>query len=477
VIRLISSLLVLLCACGPSWAPAADDAQHTDVVTQSIRGGTTDLGDPAVVAIAAYAGNGYYENFCTGTLVGNKTVVTAAHCINAYGAGNFYWVLFGSDADAPTKRVQVQSQVRDSRYDGDSYDFGVIQLKDVVIGIAPIELNTTPLTQADVGKSIRHVGFGTTDGRNNSGIKRQVTYDIRGVYSVLIESGATGMQTCGGDSGGPAFMTFPGSNVERLAGVISFGDEDCLEDGYDGRIDVVASWIKTTMNAWEAPTCADDGKCVATGCATADPDCACVADGACTAACARPENDADCPRDCAADGVCSAAACPRQDTDCVRMGGLCSSATQCQGRQCVSDPQHSGTYCSTSCGSGGACPDGMTCSGSVCTLPQLPERAPTDTCNEGDFCTSGTICNGPTNGVTRCVAPCITVTDCGSGGTCEGGRNGVRYCRPPPSVLSFEPPRIPAASTELGQAEGCSTALGLGPAWLALLLMRRRRRA
>src|SRR6185436_12015174 len=112
------------------------------------------------------------------------------------------------------------------------------------------------------------------------------------------ESGATNMQTCGGDSGGPAFMTFPGSNVERVAGVVSFGDESCLQDGYDGRVDVEASWIKSIMNAWEAPTCFDDGKCVATGCMPVDPDCACVADGQCTASCARPENDPDCPHDC-----------------------------------------------------------------------------------------------------------------------------------------------------------------------------------
>lgn len=457
-----------LAACGP--ALLEDD---TASLAQEIRGGTVDTADPAVVALAV-RNQGYYENYCTGTLVGAKTVLTAAHCINAYGAGSFYYVLFGYNADSPSKIVHVASQVRDPKYRGDAYDFGIMQLDEVISGITPIELNTTAMTGSDVGRPIRHAGFGTIDGQSGSGVKRVVTFNVRQVTTNLIESGASGKQTCGGDSGGPAFMTFGGSTVEKLAGVVSFGDEQCLQDGWDGRVDVEAAWMKQTMSPWEVPTCIDDGKCLA-GCAPVDPDCACVADGQCTADCARPSRDPDCPANCDSDSVCSSALCPRPDPDCIIEGSLCSNATQCRGRQCISDPQHPLTYCSLGCQADNDCPQGMACAGSICAMRQLPEVAPGETCTEESFCVAGRICNGPSGGITRCVAPCSVSSDCNLAGgeVCEGGRQSVRFCRVP--GMSFEPPRIERAPEEY-PALGCSSTGGVSLlAAVGLIALARRR--
>lgn len=470
---------ILLAACGPvsQTGPESEGDGTAAALEQAIRGGSTNTGDPAVVALAVRSQSSY-ENFCTGTLIGGKTVLTAAHCINAYGPGSFYYVLFGSNADSPTKRVHVTSQVRNPKYRGDAFDFGIMQLDDVVTDVQPIEINTTAMSRADIGRPIRHAGFGTIDGQSGSGLKRQVTYNVRDVTTNLIESGASGKQTCGGDSGGPAFMTFNGNPVEKLAGVISFGDQDCLVNGYDGRVDVEQGWIKTTMAPWEVPTCLDDGKCVASGCTPVDPDCACVADGQCTADCARPSKDPDCPANCDTDGVCATSVCPRPDADCTAEGSVCSSQNQCRGRLCISDPQHPITYCSQGCsGDNNSCPQGMECQVSVCVLPQLPERQPFDTCTEADFCIAGRICNGPTDGITRCVVPCVTSSDCtGASDVCEGGRTGQRYCRPPASELSFAPPVIPFVPQEY-PANGCTAVGGLPVIAIAALgLFGRRRR-
>ena len=69
-------------ACGPSELtdPAAQPAASQE---DAIIGGTLAMGDPAVVAMAVRSG-GSYESICTGTLIAPKTVLTAAHCINAY---------------------------------------------------------------------------------------------------------------------------------------------------------------------------------------------------------------------------------------------------------------------------------------------------------------------------------------------------------------------------------------------------------
>jgi hypothetical protein len=83
--------------------------------------------------------------------------------------------------------VTVVSQTKNPNYNGNSNDFGVLQLEKAVTAVTPIELNPTPMGSGDIGRSIRHVGFGVTDGAGNGGgLKREVTYDIRNVRSSTI---------------------------------------------------------------------------------------------------------------------------------------------------------------------------------------------------------------------------------------------------------------------------------------------------
>lgn len=470
--------VVSLLSCGPSvWLePAADDA--VGARGEAIVGGTLASGDPAVVVLAVNAGGGQLEEYCSGTLIGPKTVLTAAHCINAYGAGNFYVVGFGSSLGALTKTISVAQQVKNPSYNGNAWDFGILRLSQPATGVTPIPLNETALTSADVGRPIRHVGFGITNASGvGSGVKREVTYNLRQVATYTIESGASGKQTCSGDSGGPAFMVMPGSPQEKLVGVVSYGDQSCVVEGWDGRVDKVATWIRTTMGAWEVPTCALDGACVP-GCTPVDQDCACAADGQCTAECADLLSDPDCPRDCARNSVCAQTDCPTPDPDCVAEGSLCSAAQQCRDRLCVSDSQHPDTYCSKGCAAPADCPATMECASGTCRFPLKPERQLFDRCSPtGDFCV-GAICTGPAGGITRCVASCTVTNDCPAGSVCEAGADSRRYCRP--GDLKFTPTFLPAAnSLSVPAAPGCtSVGAGLPSLWLlalALPALRRRR--
>jgi V8-like Glu-specific endopeptidase len=474
----ISAAAVLVLGCGPQAQDGDDGSDELGKNLSAIVGGSTDNGDPAVVAIAV-GGQGQFSQFCTGTLVGQKTVLTAAHCIYAYGSQYAYYVTFGTQSWAPTSYVKVVGQTKNPNYNGNDHDFGILQLEKAVTNVTPIEMNATPMSSGDVGRPIRHAGYGVIDGAGNGGgLKRQVTYDIRQVRSQTIESGGNGMQTCGGDSGGPGFVTLPGQTKETVAGVVSYGDQDCTQFGVDMRVDAQLPWIQSVMNQWEAPTCAKDGKCLA-GCAPIDQDCACAADNKCTADCTTLSEDPDCPKDCGLTGVCSQQACPVPDPDCAGVGKVCQTAYNCVSRSCVTDAQNRIPYCSQSCTTDADCPTLMSCdtAGRTCLFKQRPEKQLYDECSDADFCVAS-ICTAPIGGnVTRCLRTCVSTADCGNG-TCEGDSSGQRFCRPPVSEVRFDEIRLPRAVTEGTAAKpaGCAAVPGgLMPLAALLLALRRKR--
>ncbi|MFT3710180.1 MAG: trypsin-like serine protease [Archangium sp.] len=470
--HIVFALVACLTACGPVEEPSIVSTARSD----EIIGGTVANGDPAVVSLSVRVG-GSYESLCTGTLIAPKTVITAAHCIYAYGQNLQYYVTIGTSAAAPSSAVQVAQQYKNPSYNQTAWDFGLLRLSSPIVGVTPIPLNETPMTSAHVGRAIRHVGFGlTVAGGQTNGTKREVTYNLRQVRQYTIESGAQGKQTCQGDSGGPAFMIMPGDTQEKLVGVVSYGDQNCSIEGWDGRVDIALSWIRSTMGMWEQPTCATDGACVMNCMPAVDQDCVCKADGACSAECLDSAMDPDCPRDCAANQICATQGCGRPDPDCIDEGLLCDAPVQCRARLCVSDAQNPNTYCTKQCASNNDCPATMECAVGTCRIKQKPVRGFLETCTMSDFCggTSNLICTGPASAqISRCVKSCVSGVDCPSGSTCEAGFDSQRYCRPPD--VRWQNITLPAIPNETGAVpSGCSTGAGIA-VWLALGALVRRR--
>ena len=237
-------------------------------VPPPIVGGSTTHSFIQVGAIVAATNNSGYA-FCSGTLIDDTWVLTAAHCIEGNDAAegmvsqgyDIYFVTATNvwSADYDDWHL-VSNMIAHPYYSGTETDIrndiGLLELNDSLSSITPATLNTS--TPSTSWGDITYVGFGLTgDNEENSmGVRRTVDvpiwsylpYDQQIVYT-HDPTGQTNI--CSGDSGGAAFRSTPEGYL--LAGVNSFGFD--INGGYpqcEGsgaaagatRVDAYLSWIE-----------------------------------------------------------------------------------------------------------------------------------------------------------------------------------------------------------------------------------------
>lgn len=201
-------------------------------------------------------------SFCTATLIGCRTLLTAAHCVCTNPAGVALPAaecLSAGLLDPSTKAVffhhaGVFGVTTIDVHPGlvplggsqlPLHDLAVIHLATPVTGIAPALINQLAAVAGDTQGTI--VGFGRTDASSTGvGIKRSggittSACDIPG-HLCWIFSGSQS-STCNGDSGGPLFIDSAQGPV--LAGVTSFGHNSCAPTNlsYDADVFLDHDWI------------------------------------------------------------------------------------------------------------------------------------------------------------------------------------------------------------------------------------------
>jgi secreted trypsin-like serine protease len=293
----------------------------------------------------------YVSPFCTGTLITDTVVLTAAHCLDDANGGNNFRTMDPSRlaiyvGDEPAVDIidhlyLVTETLIHTSYDRNALrnDIALVRLATPVSEAAPIANLPAAqgFTAADAGLVLNFAGFGQ-DEFGNSGVKLQGDWPITGLGCAEPECPDAGDDAtqisydqidggpCFGDSGGPAFVDRAGTWY--VGGITSYGDSYCAYYGVSTRADAYETWIGDFTGQNPPPDCSADSWC--------NPECA-------------EGDDPDCatPPDCSADGWCNPDCDAADDPDCVLPpddcgDGVCGVGESCDGRDAT-------TECSADC--------------------------------------------------------------------------------------------------------------------------------
>ncbi len=231
----------------------------------------TNPAHDAVVAVTDRS----HQYFCSGTLIAPDVVMTAGHCLDGQSASNVD-IFFGSDAYSGNgSYVHTSELAVHPDYDGYNIlnDISLARLASAApSGVVPIPHLPAGLglSAADEGQTIEFSGFGLTE-HGSDGQKLHVD----GTIDTVCESGSgcgnvvphafgyqqAGGGPCSGDSGGPAFILRSGT--EYVAGVTSYGDQNCTQFGVSTTVSDFAGWIENFIGGSGIEDCVngqdDDG--------------------------------------------------------------------------------------------------------------------------------------------------------------------------------------------------------------------------
>jgi MYXO-CTERM domain-containing protein len=310
-------------------------------ISAPILGGTkATVGQyPSVVAIELSTSQG--TALCTGTLVTDQWILTAAHCVQGIAPSKIKVHFNTVDAFRVAGKVVGATQaIAKPSFSIDTLganDIGLIQLSEKVTDIKPVPVNLDP-TKAPVGVKVTMVGFGATaqGGGGSIGVEyvvEQTSVACNGAAgsdaNLLCFNQVSGKGKCEGDSGGPSFAMIDNHLVQ--VGITSFGDQNCAQFGADTRVDAEVAFIKQYI----------------------------------------PQLHCEMDTDCGGTSECFLGTCIAQPFGPGGVGATCTGNGDCDSQLCAQAGDQS--LCTMSCtaGDNSTCPAGLECvDGGACWPPE-----------------------------------------------------------------------------------------------------------
>jgi secreted trypsin-like serine protease len=243
---LVTALVVGVGTTVPALA-AGDPGSQAKVVGGK---GVPDGKYPFVAALldTRYGSTAREQQFCTGTLIDEDSVLTAAHCVVGTSPQPLRVTVGRTVLSSEQGQERAVSAISvHPSYDGrrsSAYDAAVLELSGPDFATAPVALAAAGNDSLErPGHRARIAGWGKTDGGFPdrmqeasvpvvSDAQADKVYRRAFVPALMVAAGKTGVDTCVGDSGGPMFAQTPGG--PRQIGITSFGANRCGARGVPG---------------------------------------------------------------------------------------------------------------------------------------------------------------------------------------------------------------------------------------------------
>jgi secreted trypsin-like serine protease len=227
----------------------------------AIVGGGAPQTDGAARAVVTIVGS--RGNFCTGSLIAPKLVLTVAHCVQP--GADYKIVDRGADGqpqllNVRTVAIHPSFNMQAMQSHRATADVALLQLEIPLKGKSTVTVGA-PNIPIEVGSRFTIAGIGVTvrgDGKSGgtTRVAGLVATGQPGTLQIrLVDPVTNGIGACTGDSGGPVFEDRPNGAV--LVGVISWSTGPNGAAGCGGLTGVTPltlyrDWIVLTARSWGA---------------------------------------------------------------------------------------------------------------------------------------------------------------------------------------------------------------------------------
>jgi hypothetical protein len=185
---------------------------------------------------------------CSGVVVAQDLVLTAAHCVVATSR----FKIVGHLAAVPYHLADVTEVALHPQFSWPAADLALLKLsKELPTGFAPAFLDKRSVV---LGDRLIVVGYGvsTQGDANTAGRPRMATFVVTNTSDNLLtlrDAAGGALSICGGDSGAPAFIIRGG--VPALAGVVSGGI--CADYSFVTPFSPYREWVWGTARRLGSP--------------------------------------------------------------------------------------------------------------------------------------------------------------------------------------------------------------------------------